>query len=67
MRRPPKREAAGFCAGSISETQSMVRKIFNNEQVTCVGARVVGKAMKESDHALIFIYKIDWEQGSAFS
>jgi hypothetical protein len=67
MRRPPKKVAAEFCAGPISEMRSVVRKIFNNEQVTCVGARVVGKAMKESDHALIFIYKIDWEQGSAFS
>ena len=28
-------------------------KFFNNEQVTCVGARVMAYAIFESDHALI--------------
>ena len=35
----------GFCAGLMSEMPSAELTIFNNEQVTCVGARVVGKAM----------------------
>ena len=35
----------GFCAGLMSEMPSVDLMIFNNEQVTCVGARVMGKAM----------------------
>ena len=33
-------------------------KFFNKIQVTCVGARVGGFAINESDHALIYIYVI---------
>ena len=36
------RNAAAICAGLISEMQSGDLTIFNNEQVTCVGARVMG-------------------------
>jgi len=66
VRRQPKGNAAAILCWPDLRNAIGEQTIFKNKQVTCVGARVVGKTIIESDHALIF-YKIDWEQGSAFS
>jgi hypothetical protein len=36
-----------FCAGLISEMQSVSNMIFNNKQVTCVEAYVMGTSLEE--------------------
>ena len=44
-------------AGLISEMRSVNTTIFNNEQVTCVGAHVMGTSHdRKSDHALDLFY-----------
>jgi len=41
----------------MSEMQSVELVIFNNEQVTCVGAYVMGTSHdRKSDHALDLFY-----------
>jgi hypothetical protein len=56
-----------FCAGLISEMQSGELMVFNNKQVTCVGARVMGISHDRRATMRQIFYKIDLEQGSALS
>ena len=58
-----------FVLKLASEMRSVALTIFNNEQVTCVGAHVMGTSHdRKSDHALdLFLFiKLILEQGSAF-
>jgi hypothetical protein len=46
-----------FSDGLASETRPVMLVIFNNEQVTCVGAHVMGTSHdRKSDHALDLFY-----------
>jgi hypothetical protein len=68
VRRQPKGNAAAILCWTDLRNAIGKKTIFNNKQVTCVGARVVGKAMiEERPCAKDFLYKIDLEQGSALS
>ena len=49
------REGAAVKCWGVCERQALIEKIFNKIQVTCVGAHVMVKPCKESDHALIFM------------
>ena len=47
MRRKPKGNAAAILCWTDLRNAVSEKTIFNNEQVTCVGARVVGKTIIE--------------------
>jgi hypothetical protein len=48
----------------MSETQSVDFAIFNNEQVTCVGAQVMGTSHdRKSDHTPNLFFEINFGVG----